>query len=264
MAENPKIDPEFSDPDLIGELTAEEPATAEGFTPLEAEPVEKIVVYKVIDGEEIKMDEEEVTILGADGVAEAVYRVTQGLMTKDGLAKHLLNQRDVKGKDRARLQARLKEGKCQKCLKTIGACIRRDEINDADYPDGRFFGLSGAFIKQVLSGGSEYDDAKAAISRVCDKRDDEEFDQMNESETDETVFHPTMGHVLLGIQRLMSIAIEDVPKDRLAEHNELLQAVYTFSDMLSLSREDTPDEAATRLKETGQVRNYEEEGDRLM
>ena len=118
MAENPKIDPEFPDPDLIGELTAEEPATADGFMPMEPEPVEKIAVYKVISGEEFKMDEEEVTELGADGVADAVYRAAQGLMTKDGLAKHLLNRRDVEGRERAGLQERLKEGKCQKCLET--------------------------------------------------------------------------------------------------------------------------------------------------
>ena len=35
---------------------------------------------------------------------------------------------------------------------------------------------------------------------------------------------------------LTSMNIEDVPKDRLAEHNELLQATHTFKEMLDMDK----------------------------
>ena len=209
MAENTKIEigPEFSDPDLIRELTAEEPATADGFTPMEPEPVEKIEVYKIIGDERIKMDEEEVTVLGADGVADAVYRVAQGLMTKDGLAKHLLNRRDVRGRDRARLLARIKTAQCEGCLKLIGRCIRRDDEEEYASEDGRYFGLSGAFIKQIQHGNRAYYEAKDAIFRVYDKLDNEEFDRMmDEADTPEPArYNPELGHLLLAEMMLTSM-----------------------------------------------------------
>jgi hypothetical protein len=59
--------------------------------PLKPEPIQKIEVYKVTYGEREKIEEEAVEGRGAEAVADAVLRASQGLRTKEGLARFLLN-----------------------------------------------------------------------------------------------------------------------------------------------------------------------------